>query len=179
MAQKCTHLRRAGGRIPRAGAWSVHGHFTTGNGGAPEHQEGSESGAQEEDDLETAEEDAHRVGEASEQGQAAKATLAALRHVFRLQLVANDGVAVQLDIDDVIVLREPQRGLTRPARLFEHQLARGPGRGLEGRRLRCVRLPLGPWRALLLFHRGADHTRNHRWSQGLPRRSRASTLRPP
>ena len=165
----------------RDGACSLHGHFTTENGGTAEHQEGGESGAEEEDDLQAAEEDAHGPGKAGEQGQAATAPVAGRAGGARpcLQLLAEDGVAVQLDVDDVIVLLEPQRSSTRGVRLLEHQLTRGPGRGLEGRRLRCVRLLPGSWLALPLLHRGADHTRNHRRSQGLPRRSRASTLRPP
>jgi len=102
--------------------------------------------------------------------------LGGIDRVTENAIVTKDGRTIPAD---VIVLHEPQRGFTRPARVFEHQIARRPRRRLEGRRLRCVRLLPGPWRALLLFHRGADHTHNHPRSQGLPRRSRASTLRPP
>src|SRR2546422_9966832 len=60
----------------RDGACSLHGHFTTENGGTEEHQEGGESGAEEEDDLQAAEEDAHGPGKAGEQGEAATAPVA-------------------------------------------------------------------------------------------------------
>ena len=144
-----------------------HGHYkATEGGGEAQHQEGGWRRAQEEDDQQAAEEDPHRSREAGEQGEAAEAALGG----------APDGFAFESGVHHVIVLleREGRLRLELP-RLVHQDLPRDPRRGLERRTMRGLGLGL----PLALPHRGANHTRNHRGSQGLPRRPRAPTLRAP